>query len=165
MQMAVPGALSTMTWLGRGPHENYWDRHTGAAVGRWSGRVADLVHDYVRPQENANRTDVRWVALTGADGRGLLASGLPLLSVSAWPYTMEDLEKGTHGRLLPRRDTVTLNLDWRQMGVGGDDGWGARPHPEYTLDARPYSYRFRLRPYAPGMGSLDDVARRTVAEP
>jgi hypothetical protein len=76
MQMAVPGALSTMTWLGRGPHENYWDRHTGAAVGRYSGRVEDLVHDYVRPQENANRTDVRWVALTDASGAGLLASGL-----------------------------------------------------------------------------------------
>jgi beta-galactosidase len=165
MQMAVPGALATMTWLGRGPHENYWDRHTGAAVGRYSGRVADLIHDYVRPQENANRTDVRWVALTGADGRGLLASGLPLLSVSAWPYTMEDLEKATHVNELPRRDTITLNLDLRQMGVGGDDGWGARPHAEYTLDAKPYAYRFRLRPYAPSMGSLDEVARRGVPSP
>jgi beta-galactosidase len=103
---------------------------------------------------------VRWVALTGADGSGLLASGLPLLSVSAWPYTMEDLEKATHVNELPRRDTITLNLDLRQMGVGGDDGWGARPHAEYTLDAKPYAYSFRLRPYAPSMGSLDEVARR-----
>jgi beta-galactosidase len=165
MQMAVPGALGTMTWLGRGPHENYWDRHTGAAVGRYSGRVEALIHDYVRPQENANRTDVRWVALTGADGRGLLASGLPLLSVSAWPYTMEDLEKATHVNELPRRDTITLNLDLRQMGVGGDDGWGARPHAEYTLDAKPYAYGFRLRPYAPSMGSLDEVARRGPRSP
>jgi len=62
---------------------------------------------------------------------------------------------------LPRRDTITLNLDLRQMGVGGDDGWGARPHPEYTLDAKPYTYRFRLRPYVPAMGQLDEVARRT----
>ena len=160
MQMAVPGALGTMTWLGRGPHENYWDRHTGAAVGRYSGKVEDLIHDYVRPQENGNRTDVRWVALTDAGGSGLLASGLPLLSLSAWPYTMEDLEKATHVNELPRRDTITLNLDLRQMGVGGDDGWGARPHPEYTLDAKPYAYRFRLRPYSPSMGPLDEVARR-----
>jgi beta-galactosidase len=165
MQMAVPAALSTMTWLGRGPHENYWDRHTGAPVGRYSGPVADLVHDYVRPQENANRTDVRWIALTGPDGSGLLASGLPLLSVSAWPYTMEDLETTTHAGLLPRRDTITLNLDYRQTGVGGDDGWGARPHTEYTLDPRPYEYRFRLRPYAPSMGTLDAVARRRVDTP
>jgi beta-galactosidase len=154
-----------MTWLGRGPHENYWDRHTGAPVGRYSGRVADLVHDYVRPQENANRTDVRWIALTGPDGSGLLASGLPLLSVSAWPYTMADLEATTHAALLPRRDTITLNLDYRQTGVGGDDGWGARPHAEYTLDPRPYEYRFRLRPYSPSMGHLDDVARRRVDVP
>ncbi|HEY6552147.1 MAG TPA: beta-galactosidase small subunit, partial [Vicinamibacteria bacterium] len=161
MQMAVPSALGTMTWLGRGPHENYWDRHTGAAVGRYSGKVEDLVHHYVRPQENANRTDVRWVALTDAGGAGLLASGLPLLSVSAWPYSMDDLEKATHVHELPRRDAITLNLDLRQMGVGGDDGWGARPHPEYTLDAKAYAYRFRLRPYAPSMGPLDDVARRS----
>ena len=165
MQMAVPAALSTMTWLGRGPHENYWDRATGAAVGRYSGKVADLVHDYVRPQENGNRTDVRWLALTDASGAGLLASGLPLLSVSAWPYTMDDLEKATHTNELPRRDTITLNLDYRQTGVGGDDGWGARPHAEYTLDAKPYAYRFRLRAYAPSMGPLEDVARRPVPEP
>jgi beta-galactosidase len=73
---------------------------------------------------------------------------------------MEDLEKATHVNELPRRETITLNLDFRQMGVGGDDGWGARPHPEYTLDAKPYAYTFRLRPYAPSMGPLDEVARR-----
>jgi beta-galactosidase len=165
MQMAVPAALGTMTWLGRGSHDNYWDRHTGAPVGRYSGRVEDLVHDYVRPQENANRTDVRWVALADAAGAGLLAPGLPLLSASAWPYTMEDLEKATHVNELPRRQTITLNLDLRQTGVGGDDGWGARPHPEYTLDARPYAYRFRLRAYVPSMGPLDEVARRRPPQP
>jgi beta-galactosidase len=165
MQMAVPAALSTMTWLGRGPHENYWDRATGAAVGRYSGKVVDLVHEYVRPQENGNRTDVRWLALTDASGAGILASGLPLLSVSAWPYTMDDLEKAAHTNELPRRDTITLNLDYRQTGVGGDDGWGARPHADYTLDAKPYAYRFRLRAYAPSMGPLEDVARRPVPAP
>jgi beta-galactosidase len=130
-------------------------------VGRYSGRVEDLVHAYVRPQENANRTDVRWVALTDATGSGLLASGLPLLSVSAWPYTMEDLESATHVNELPRRDAITLNLDLRQTGVGGDDGWGARPHAEYTLDAKPYAYRLRLRAVAPSMGPLDEVGRRS----
>jgi beta-galactosidase len=164
MQLAVPKALGTLTWLGRGPHENYWDRATGAAVSRYSGRVEELIHDYVRPQENANRTDVRWVALTDATGAGLLASGLPLLSVSAWPYTMEDLEKATHVHRLPRRETITVNLDYRQTGVGGDDGWGARPHDEYTLHVKPYAYRFRLRGYAPSSGPLDDVARRPPPE-
>ncbi len=164
MQMAVPASLGTMTWFGRGPHETYWDRKTGAAVGRYSGRVEELIHDYVRPQENANRTDVRWVTLTDATGTGLLAVGRPHLSVAAWPYTMEDLEAATHIHELPRRDTITLNLDCRQMGVGGDDGWGARPHPEYTLDSKPYEYGFRLRAYSPEMGSPDELARQRLPE-
>jgi len=162
MQMAVPGAYDTMTWYGRGPHETYEDRKTGAAVGRHSGRVEELIHDYVRPQENGNRTDVRWVTLTDARGDGLLAAGMPTLSVSAWPYTMEDLEKATHVHELPRRDTITWNLDYRQMGVGGDDGWTerARPHGEYTLPVKTYTYRFLLRPWSASMGAPGDLARR-----
>ena len=140
----MPAAFDTMAWFGRGPHETYWDRKTGAAVGRYVSKVADLLHPYVRPQENANRTDVRWVTLTNAAGVGLRASGL--LSVSAWPYTMADLEAGRHIHDLPRRDTITVNLDHKQMGVGGDNSWGARPHPEYTLPPnKSYSYTFRLQ--------------------
>jgi beta-galactosidase len=115
-QMAIPGEFDTMTWYGRGPQETYADRKTGAAVGVYSGSVEELIHDYVRPQENANRTDVRWLALTNKDDTGLLAVGMPLLSVSAWPYTMEDLEKAKHINELPRRDTITVNLDYKQMG-------------------------------------------------
>lgn len=162
MQMAIPREFDTMTWYGRGPHENYWDRKTGAAVGVYSGRVKDLTHNYVRPQENANRTDVRWLALTNQDDIGLLAVGMPLLSVSAWPYTMVDLERARHINELPERNTITVNLDYKQMGVGGDDGWGARPHPEYTLPAKLYSYSFRLQPYTPEMGKIKDVARRKL---
>jgi beta-galactosidase len=162
MQMALPGAYSTMTWLGRGPHENYWDRNSGAAVGLYSGSVEELLHVYTRPQESSNRTDVRWLTLTDNNGAGLLAVGMPLLSVSAWPYSMADLEKATHIHNLPRRDFVTLNLDYRQMGVGGDDSWGARPHPEYTLPARPYSYRFRLKLYTKDMGPANALARQNL---
>jgi len=111
MQMAMPGEFNVMTWYGRGPHETYWDRKTGAAVGVYSGQVEELIHDYVRPQENGNKTEVRWVALTNKDGAGLLAVGMPLLSVSAWPYTMWDLERARHVHELPRRDSVTVNLD------------------------------------------------------
>ena len=77
---------------------------------------------------------------------------------------MADLEAATHVHELPRRDTLTVNLDHRQMGVGGDDGWGARPHPEYTLESKPYTYRFRLRAYAPDMGAPEDVARQRLPE-
>jgi len=165
MQMAIPGEFSTMSWFGRGPNESYWDRKTGSAVGLYSGPVEENFHPYVRPQETGNKTDVRWLALTNKDGAGLLAVGMPLLSASAWPFTMDDLEKAKHINELPRRNTITVNLDYKQMGVGGDDSWGARTHPEYTLPAKAYSYRFRLRSYTPAMGDINSVARMNVNVP
>jgi beta-galactosidase len=165
MQMAIPGEFSTMNWFGRGPNESYWDRKTGSAIGLYSGPVEEQFHPYVRPQETGNKTDVRWLALTNKNGAGLLAVGMPLLSASAWPFTMDDLEKATHINELPRRKTITVNLDYKQMGVGGDDSWGARPHPEYTLPAKAYSYRFRLRPYTPAMGDINSIARMTLDVP
>ena len=162
MQLAIPGEFNTVTWYGRGPQESYWDRKSGAAVGIYSGLVEEQIHAYVRPQENGNKTDVRWVALTNKDSVGLLAVGMPLLSVSAWPYTMQDLENARHIHELPRRDTITVNLDYKQMGVGGDNSWGARTHPEYTLPAGSYSYRFRLGPYAPSMGDISSIAHCTL---
>ena len=160
MQMAIPADFNQMSWYGRGPHETYWDRKTGAAVGLYSGLVETLIHQYVRPQENGNRTDVRWVTLTNSQGVGLLAVGEPVLEVSAWPYTMEDLEGAKHTYEPQPRKTITVNLDYKQMGVGGDNSWGARTHPEYTLPYGVYSYRFRLRPYSPSMGKVRDLARR-----
>ena len=160
MQMAMPGEFSAMSWFGRGPHESYWDRKTSAAVGFYSGPVAEQVHLYVRPQETGNKTDVRWMALTNKDGIGLLVVGRPTLSASAWPFTMQDLENAKHIHELPKRNTITVNLDYKQMGVGGDDSWGARTHPEYTLPPKQYSYSFRLRPYAPAMGDINTLARK-----
>ncbi len=165
MQMAIPGEFDTMSWFGRGPQESYWDRKTGSAVGLYSGPVSEQVHPYVRPQETGNKTDVRWVALTNKEGVGLLAIGMPLLNASAWPFTMDDLEKATHVNELPQRETITVNLDYQQMGVGGDDSWGARPHPEYTLPGGPYSYQFRLRPYSTKMGDIRDLARKNLRAP
>ncbi len=161
MQMAMPKGFGTMTWYGRGPQETYWDRKSGAAVGVYSGPVEEQTHLYVRPQENGNKTDVRWVALTNAEGAGLLAVGMPLLSVSAWPYTMADLEKAAHPFDIPASDTITLNLDYLQMGVGGDNAWGARTHPQYTLPARAYSYRFRLTPIAGKEAPLAELSKRS----
>jgi beta-galactosidase len=153
MRMALPGAFDTISWLGRGPHESYWDRQTGAAVGLYSGRVADQDHLYVRPQESGNKTDVRWVALTNRDGIGLLAMGVPLIYTKAtrMPLDVSDGPRGMgqkHTTDMRPQEFVTLHLDWKQMGVGGDTSWGAPTHPEYTLPAQPYSYRFRLRPFS-----------------
>lgn len=162
MQMAVPGEFKNVTWLGRGPHETYWDRKTGAAVGRYTATVEQLIHEYVRPQENGNRSDVRWFTLTNADGAGLLVVGMPTVDFSAWPYTMDDLEQAQHIHELPRSANITVNIDYRQMGVGGDDSWGARTHKEYMLPPKPYSYSFRLRPYEPTMGDPGTLARVAV---
>jgi beta-galactosidase len=164
MQMAIPAKYSAMTYLGRGPYENYWDRNTGSAVGVYTGSVEELTHVYTRPQENGNRTDVRWLTLADKDGAGLLAVGMPLLSISAWPYSMDDLEQAKHIHEPARKDFITVNLDYRQMGVGGDDSWGARTHPEYMLPAKPYSYRFRLRPYSKDMGDANTLARQALPE-
>jgi beta-galactosidase len=164
MQMPISREFGMMTWFGRGPHETYWDRKTGAAIGLYSGPVSLQVHKYVRPQETGNKTDVRWMALTNGFGIGILAVGIPNLSVSAWPWTMQQLEDAKHISDLKPAKTITVNLDYRQMGVGGDDSWGARTHPEYTLPAKPYSYKFLIRPYTRQMGNIQAVAGRVLPE-
>lgn len=160
MQTRLPGEYNMVSWFGRGPHETYWDRRTGAAVGLYSSPVEKQVHRYVRPQENGNKTDVRWLALTAKDGKGLLAVGMPFLYASAWPYRMEDLERGKHIYEPLNRGIITLNLDYKQMGVGGDNSWGALPHPQYRLPPKEYNYRFRLTPVPADTESLDDLVKR-----
>ena len=151
MQGSLPGAFDRVEWFGRGPHESYPDRWVSAAVGLYQARVGEWIHDYVRPQENANRIETRWAAWRDAAGRGLMAlQGEDYLSVSAWPYTQEDLETAKHIHQLPRRDTITVNLDWRQRGVGGINSWGAKPLPQYQLQPRIYDYYFVLRPVRAG---------------
>jgi beta-galactosidase len=145
MQTALPARCSTITWYGRGPQETYQDRKTGGEIAIYSLPLEEFIFPYIRAQDNANRTDVRWVTFTDGEGRGIRFKGLypQPLSVSAWPYAMEDLEKATHDHQLPRRDSITVNVDWKLHGVGGDNSWGARTHPEYTLPGnRPYSYGF-----------------------
>ena len=153
MMMTLPSEFDSISWYGRGPHENYWDRKTGAAIGIYQGTVMEQYHPYIRPQENGNKTDIRWVALTNNRGMRLLAVGIPLLSISAHHFLIEDFDPGLEKRQrhtyhLKKRDLVTLNLDYKQMGVGGDNSWGARPHDEYSLYPQEYSYSFRLRPFS-----------------
>ena len=146
MQFCIPGTFRRVDWYGRGPHESYRDRKTSAALGQYQSTVDEWVFSYIRPQENGNRTDVRRLRLTSADGAALEIEtlGAPL-EVSAWPYTLADLEAATHAEALPVRDTITLNIDGAQMGVGGDTSWGARIHDAYLLPAdRPWEYAFRL---------------------
>jgi beta-galactosidase len=160
IQTRLAGNFDTITWFGRGPQENYWDRCSGSAVGRYSLPIEKQIHKYVRPQENGNKTDVRWVALTAKSGKGLLVVGMPLLYVSAWPYSMEQLERGKHTYEPGNRGIITLNLDFKQMGLGGDNSWGALPHPEYRLPPKEYSFRFRLTPIPENTETLDSLIKR-----
>jgi len=162
--MTLPAEFDSIAWYGRGPHESYWDRKTGAALGLYSGAVMEQYFPYIRPQENGNKTDVRWVALWNSRGTGLLAVGMPVLSVSAHHFTIDDFDEGLekrnrHTYHLKPRDLVTLNLDWKQMGVGGDTSWGARTHPEYMLPVREYSYAFRLRPFSREESTPEELSR------
>ncbi len=167
MVMTLPVEFESIIWYGRGPHENYWDRKTGSPVGVYSGKVMDLYHPYIRPQENGNRTDVRWVALINDKGIGLLVVGRPLLSISAHHFIDEDFDPGLEKRQrhtfhLKKRDLVILKLDYKQMGVGGDTSWGdrARPHPEYRLPVKEYSYSFRLRPFSVKEGTPMSLSKQ-----
>jgi beta-galactosidase len=145
LQTALPARFDRVRWFGRGPQESYWDRRTGAAVGLHAARVEEMVFPFARPQENGNRSDVRWVEMADGRGDGLRVRGAAPFNFSAWPYTQTDLELAAHPHELPRRPFVTLNVDLGQMGLGGDDAWGAWPHPEYRLTPdRTYVFRFAI---------------------
>ncbi len=160
MQLTMPGEFQQLTWFGRGPQETQWDRKSGGRFGVYSGSVDDQLVRYSRPQENGNKTDVRWVLLSNRQGVGLLAVGRPALNVSAKNYRDEDLEGVRHYYMMTRRPFVTVNLDLQQMGVGGDNSWGALPHPEFRLPAKQYSYSYTLVPLVGGPEVADAVARR-----
>jgi beta-galactosidase len=160
MQMQLPAEFTNLKWLGRGPQENYTDRKTAADVGLYESTVADQYTPYIRPQENGYKTDTRWLALTNDNGTGILVSGDPLICFAALNNTHDDFESpgklsqyrkdaktaNTHTVDVKPRDLVNLNIDLGQMGVGGDNSWGALIHPQYRLLDRKYEYSFRIRP-------------------
>lgn len=136
-------------FFGLGPEENYIDRREGARLGIWEYRARDNVTPYLLPQECGNRTGVRWAKVTDAKGQGLklwLNGG----EFSALPYTPHELENAAHGYELPPVSYTVLKLSARQMGVAGDDSWGARTHPEYLLDvSKPLVFEFSFRGCGP----------------
>ncbi|MEK0317298.1 glycoside hydrolase family 2 TIM barrel-domain containing protein [Cohnella sp. 56] len=150
VMLELDGGLDALSWYGRGPHESYWDRRTGARLGRFAGKVADQFVPYLRPQECGNKTDVRHAELTGADGLGLRFTSAMPFELSALPWTPVELEASDHPYKLPQSRGTIVRVNYRQMGVGGDDSWGARTHEAYTLPAnRPYSFKFAFGPLDP----------------
>lgn len=161
-QLQLPAEFNQLTWYGKGPHETYWDRKHGAKVGLYKGSVEEQYVPYVLPQENGNKTDVRWMSLTNKQGLGLLAVGYPHLNMSAHQYTIANLDKAKHTYEVKSSDAVTLNLDYQQMGVGGDDTWNPRTHPEYQLPPKVYSYTLRLRPVDLDQNNINDIIKTAL---
>jgi len=150
LNLQINPDFQNIEWYGRGPWENYQDRNTASFAGIYQSSVDGQFTPYVRPQENGYKTDVRWITLRGPNQTGIRFSGEPLISFSALPYTCDDMKGFKHGGKhlndLEKKPFVDLNIDYKQMGVGGDDSWGARTHAQYTLPAKEYSYSFWMEP-------------------
>ena len=147
MQCTVPATYNQVNWFGNGPHETYADRQAGAWVGRWTSSVDDLFFPYIEPQESGNLTYLRSLSLTNKEGHGLTATALGNhhLSGGTYPCLMSDLENRRHPVDIPKRDIVTLNIDHKQVGVGGTNSWGARPLSKYEIAPKgTYHWSFRL---------------------
>ena len=153
--MQVPVSLSQLSYYGRGPVENYSDRYTCAFVGKYTAPVADQVTEYTKPQDNANHEQVRWASLTGRKGRGVAfeaalnslrssESGLPVMSVSATPYSAVDMTTAAHQYELPEAGDTWLCLDAAVTGVGGAS-CGPRPEPEDIVCAGEASFGFVIK--------------------
>jgi beta-galactosidase len=164
MNMQLKPEFNSVEWLGRGPYENYWDRKSGSFVGKYRFKVNEQEIPYVRPQEYGYRTDIRWLSLTSENHAGLFITGDSIFCFSAIPYTYDDMkgfkQAGAHPGDLDKENFVNLNIDHLQMGVGGDDSWGARTHDEYTLPAKSWSYSFTITPFIPDTQSPENLYLR-----
>ncbi len=159
MSLSLPKQFKNVQWFGRGPFENYSDRKTAAHVGLYSSRVDELYFPYISPQENGNRTETRWITFTNDKGLGLMVTAMPYLSWSALPYTQEDLDRKSRGSKhtfdLKKRPFISVNLDLQQMGLGGDNSWGAWPHKQYLIPGGEYHYQYRFSPINKGEDPIE----------
>ena len=153
MQLVMPEKYNQISYYGRGPVENYWDRKSGALIGLYNQNVSDQYWGYVRPQESGNKTDVRWWSVKDSQGEGLMFRGLEPLECSTINYLSDDLYSSIEkdatqrhsGDLVPRKFSV-VHIDEHQMGLGGINSWGTVPLPQYMLPYADYSYTYIITP-------------------
>ena len=141
----IPEEFSYLKWYGRGPHESYSDRKHGAFLGVYDGQVSDQYFPYIRPQENGNKTDVRWATLSNKTNSGIIIFGLPRFNLSTHHYTLENLTNATHTYMVKEEGPITVNIDHKIMGLGGDDSWNPRTHEEYLVKPGLYHFSYILR--------------------
>jgi beta-galactosidase/evolved beta-galactosidase subunit alpha len=163
LEMFLPAALGSVSWYGLGPGESYPDSRKAARVGHYQYGVSELETPYVFPQENGNRSDVRWVSMTNTLGIGLMAVGLPLINFSAHRNTPEEYEAARHTIDLVPRDHVVLILDHRQNGLGSAS-CGPGVLPAYRLVPEEFGFSVLFR-FVRGSGeSPFSIARRALTD-
>ncbi|MCX2476677.1 DUF4981 domain-containing protein [Pedobacter sp. MC2016-05] len=151
MRTTLSDKFANLEYYGRGPFENYSDRHDASFIGLYQDKVQNQYYSgYIRPQESGNKTDVRWLRLKDDAGNTLQVEGSQPLSFTAIKHSAEDLDPGLtkkqqHPTELPVRDEVFLSIDLKQRGVGGDDSWGAYPHKPYLLLDKTFSYSYTVK--------------------
>lgn len=156
MKLELAADFEQMQWYGRGLIETYPDRKTAGKIGRWSSTIAQDLYPYIRPQEVGNKTDTRWFAISNTSGEGLcIISTNDFLNISANHFLLSDLDPGeqkknTHWNELIPRDFTVVNIDYKQMGLGGIDSWGSEPISKYKIPFKEYNFSFVMRPFKSG---------------
>jgi beta-galactosidase len=150
VSFCIPGEFNRAVWYGRGPHENYSDRKSSAFIGLYTSTLETMIEPYVRPQESGYRTQVSWLELVNNKNSGIRIEGLTEFCFNALPYADSELdyfpEINRHPSDLKMDGLNYIHIDFAQMGVGGDDSWGARTHKKYMIDFGDYQFRFVLKP-------------------
>ncbi|MEN8115634.1 MAG: glycoside hydrolase family 2 TIM barrel-domain containing protein [Bacteroidota bacterium] len=144
-QMVFDDEFINFEWYGRGPHESYNDRKVGALIGICSGTVDEQFTNYIVPQENGNKTDVRWAKLTNDKGTGLVVSGNTPLETSVHHYSTNTLSDAVHTFELKKEDKTYWNIDYRQGGLGGNS-CGPQPLEKYLLKPEPVQFKLTFKP-------------------
>lgn len=145
MSYKIPKDYSEVKWYGMGPEENYIDRVHGARLGIFETDVNKNMSEYVIPQECGNRIGTRWLEITDKIGVGIKIAGEEPFEFSALPYTIGEIESAQHHYELPKSHCTALNINKIQMGVGGDDSWGAPTHEEYLIPSnKGYSFSYTI---------------------
>lgn len=147
LQMAMPDGFDQFSWFGLGPHECYIDRKESGRLGVYSGSVQDQFVPYIKPQENGNKADVRWAAVTNALGTGLFIGGLPMLDVSVSHYSTDNLTKAKHTFDLVRLNETIVNMDYQQAPLGNHSCGEAPPLDAYLIHPVDTTFSLRLKPF------------------
>lgn len=159
VRIKLANELQNITWYGRGPFETYPDRKTGAKMGIYKETVDQQYVPYVFPQEHGNKTEVRWVSLSNADGVGLAVFAYPEMNVNASNYDPDNVDRARYGFQLQKADYVTLNIDHKVTGVGDTP---VPPRFQYRTWPLPYDYILRFRPFSEKTISASDLNRQQV---